>query len=410
MSEKNEDTGDAPESAAAAAQNEVTATPESAADATPAPESASASGPAAGRIDTPDVTADSVPAEDAVSAADPVSATDDEAVGPESGPTDRLPAAGSEPTTDELRAQPGPPPGDPVTGPMTKRLPGTGFTRIDDQVPVIADDQPPVPDPADQVVRSRPQRKKMWRTAALITTAVVLLGVIAGVGTELYLRHRVTSCLESAFTNLTGTSTTVSVPRGLMLGAWFSGHVDWVQVDTNDASSGSAMRLHARADEVARDGRSAQSLRGTTYIPYSRVQELADQGNAASGGAEAAQIQSITGNGDAGTITIDSSYRMLFLSVPATVVLKPVTTDNGNVDFRVEEAKTFGIGLPNNFAQQIVDQVAEGMFGPLFTQIKVKNLKVTDQGVEFSFAGDDVNLQAASVGGGNLVTGADKCT
>lgn len=354
--------------------------------------------PATGEPATDDLPAMEVSSSDSASSDTP----------PESGT-----AAGSsdsaepgDPTTDELIAQrgfppPGAParrgPGEPPTHPFTKELPPDAFAPIDD--PMAAPPLAGAPLAADQaagdhgVVRTKPSPKRKWRTAALITAAVVLLGVIAGVGTELYIRHKVTSCLETSFTNLTGTSTSVSIPRGLMLAAWFRGDVAWVQVDTNDSANSTAMRLHARANEVSRDGRSVQSLNGTAFVPYSRVQELADEG--ASNGE--ATIEKITGNAAEGTVSVDSTYRVVFVSVPATVVMKPTAT-GGKVDFAVQKANTFGIGLPNDFAQNIVDQVTDSMFGPLFQQIQVDSLKVTDQGIDFAFSGRDVNLQAASTG------------
>lgn len=311
----------------------------------------------------------------------------------------------AEPSTDELTVQRGTPVptaptlADVPTNPHTKVLPGDDFESFG--APALAGlalgSDPVAAGQPSGVVRTVPRPKRTWRTAALVTAAVLLLAVIAGVGTELYIRHKVTSCLETAFSNLTGTSTSVSIPRGPMLAAWFSGDVAWVQVDTNDSADSTAMRLHARANEVARDGRTAQSLGGTAYVPYSRVQELADQG----GANGAATIDRITGSAGEGTVTVDSTYRVVFVSVPATVVMKPATVD-GKVEFPVQEAKTFGIGLPADFAQQIVDQVTEGMFGPLFAQIKVDTLKVTDLGIEFAFSGQNVNLQAASTGTQNL--------
>lgn len=287
-----------------------------------------------------------------------------------------------------------PAPDRPSTRPVTAQQPiGTG-ADTGDFAPMPA--SPPTGE-TPVVRRSSPKGRRPWRTAALITAAVLLLVVIAGAGTELYLRNRVTNCMESAFGNLTGTSTTVSVPRGPMIFAWLGGDLDWVQVDTNDSANGSAMRLHARADEVASDGRTAKSLRGSAFVPFERVKELADQ----QPGGEA-QIESVTGSGADGTLTVEANYPVTFLSVPATVAVKPTLT-GGKVTFQVTEAKAFGIGLPNDFAQGIVDQIAEAMLGPLFNEIAVDDLKVTDQGIEFTFAGDDVNLQAASQGSGTEV-------
>lgn len=320
----------------------------------------------------------------------------------------------ADPTTDELPAQDSGrtgPPTDPLApgpvaarGPAEDKPPTKPVTHAFGEEAYSALDAEPVPQPGEvPVVKSSPKARRTWRTVGLVTAAVLLLAVIGGVGTELYLRNKVTGCLEGAFSDLTGTSTTVSVSRGPLLLAWMRGNVDWVQVDTDDASAGTAMRLHARATDVSRDGRTVQHLQGEAYVPYDRVVELTKEDT----GSEIS-IDSIKGDGDAGTITIDSRYRLAFLAIPATVVLKPVL-NGGRVDFEVQDAKAFGIGLPNDFAQQLVDQVATAMLGPLFDEIEVEDLKATDKGIEFHFAGDDVNMQAASAGT-TSTSGASACT
>ncbi len=326
---------------------------------------------------------------------------------------DLEPAVPVDPVTDELPAQPADQAGartdplavpvvdsggaaeKPTTKPVTQAFGGEAYSAVEVE---------PVPPAGESpVVTSSPKARRTWRTVGLVTAAVLLLAVIGGVGTELYLRNKVTGCLEGAFSDLTGTSTTVSVPRGPLLLAWMQGNVDWVQVDTDDSGSGTEMRLHARATDVSRDGRTVQRLQGEAYVPYERVVELtkADTGGEIT-------VDSIKGDGDTGTITIDSRYRLAFLAIPATVVLKPVL-NGGRVDFEVQDAKAFGIGLPNDFAQELVDQVATAMLGPLFDEIEVEDLKATDKGIEFHFAGDDVNMQAASAGT-TSTSGASACT
>ena len=236
------------------------------------------------------------------------------------------------------------------------------------------------------------------RTVALVSVATLLLVLIGGVGTELYLRHRVTTCLENAFGGLTGVDTDVSMPRKLMLQNWMSGDVPWVQVDTNDSGQAAHMRLHTRAENVSTDGKSVQRLSGEAFVPYDHIQTLAAQNQ------DGPTVDKVTGNAGEGTLTIDSDYTVLIVDVPATVEVKPVLK-NGKVTFDVVKASAVGISLPNDFAQGIVDQVSEGMLGPLFEEIQVDSMKVTDQGIQFTFQGDDVNLQAAA-----QLTGTDtKC-
>ncbi|MCK0438676.1 DUF2993 domain-containing protein [Gordonia alkaliphila] len=350
--------------------------------------------------ETPDAAASDAAASDVeIPAPESAAAETAEAENPVSAgsePTTSL----SEPTTDSLPVVPPPPAvGLPGTRPVTQQMPAADLGAGEFEEFAQASG------PSSTVVRSSPRRSRLGksrgRTIGLVATALVLLVIIAGVSTELYVRNRVTGCLEDAFGNLTGTSTSVSVPRGPMLAAWFTGSVAWVQIDTNDSSSGTAMRLHARADDVARDGRSVKSLRGSAFIPYDRVQEMAAD-NGSGQQTSGAEIQSVTGNAD-GTMTIDASYPVAFFSVPATVVIRPTQVD-GKVEFRVEETTAFGIGLPNDFAQEMVDQVTDAMLGPLFAEISVDDLKVSDRGIEVTFSGQDVNLQAASAVTGGQTT------
>ncbi|MFT4087328.1 MAG: LmeA family phospholipid-binding protein [Gordonia sp. (in: high G+C Gram-positive bacteria)] len=262
------------------------------------------------------------------------------------------------------------------------------------EVPVAS--SPEVP-----VVKSAPSRRGKWRTVGLISAAVVLLLVIGSVGSELYIRHRVSSCIQTAFTNLTGTPTDVSISRRPMLFAWFGGDVPWVQVDTVDGDKANTTTLHVRAENVSSDGTTVKSLRGHAFVSYDRVSELASESKDAN-----PKVESITGDAGSGTIEIKSTFTLSILSVPAEVTVKPVLKD-GQVEFEVQKASALVFGLPNDFAQNIVDQVSDGMMGPMFKQIKVENLKVTNKGMDFAFEGENVNLRdGAEVSGGS---GAAKC-
>ncbi|WP_440713987.1 LmeA family phospholipid-binding protein [Gordonia sp. FQ] len=316
-------------------------------------------------------------------------------------PTDHVPVAPKHATQEPAVSEPE---ARPATRPVTAEYPAAGDSGV-----FAAPPADPASAPASSgsttgttpVVRTK---RRLWRTVTLSVVAVLLLVVISGVGTELYLRHRVQSCLENAFKDMTGTSTDVSMPRGSMLLAWMRGEVAWVQVDTNDSGNGSAMRLHARATDVSSNGKTVRTLRGTAYVPYSRVKAMADEGGSAGG---APTIDSVTGSAADRSMTIDSNVPVAFLSVPATVVLLPTKTTDGKVEFQVKEAKAFGIGVPNDFAQDLVDQTTQAMLGPLFQEIQVNELTVSDQGIEFGFSGDDVNLQAASA---STSGGGGKCT
>ncbi|WOC12768.1 LmeA family phospholipid-binding protein [Gordonia sp. MP11Mi] len=299
---------------------------------------------------------------------------------------------------DQNRIQPRPPAHarpDPAThaysksNPSTRQMetPGTGEFGPIGTDPTLPTSPPDVP-----VTRSAPAAGKHGRrrTYALVAAAIVLLLVIAGVGTELYMRNKVTGCIENAFGDLTGASTEVSVSRKPMLLSVLGSSVPWVQVDTSDGAP-TDMRLHARAEGISTDGGTVDHLDGNGYLPYKRITELSNDSSTESG----AKITGITADDKAGTIKISTEVPIAIISVPATVTLKPKLT-NGAVDFQVTDATALMFGLPSDFAQPIVDQVTDSMFGPLFKQIKVDKFTVTKTGIDFSFAGDDVNLKEAA--------------
>lgn len=270
----------------------------------------------------------------------------------------------------------------------------------------------PIPPEAQPgVVSSAPaKRRSTGKIVALASVAVVLVLVIAAVGSELYLRNQATDCMESAFTDLTGTETSVSLSRKPMLLQGFGNDIPFVQIDTADEPG--QMRLHARAEGITGDGDTTniRSLVGTGFIPFDRVVAMSESataspdpstsgngGNGASSLMQGASIESITGNAADGTIKVDSAVQLAFLPIPVSTTIKPVLQD-GRVDFEVVEANAFIFGIPSDFAQQVVDSVSDSMFGPLFDEVTVQNMKVTDQGVDFAVDGQDVALSGQMTG------------
>ena len=307
------------------------------------------------------------------------------------GPIDQnrvQPQAPQQPQSQQPPSQPEPPThAYSQANPSTKQLqaPETGEFEPTGTTPAG-------PPPSAPVARSAPagDKKRRRRTYSLVALALVLVVIIAGVGTELYMRNKVTGCIENAFGDLTGASTDVSVSRKPMLLSVFGSDVPWVQVDTSDGDAAD-MRLHARAEGISTDGGTVQHLEGNGILPYNRITELSNSSETQG----SAKITGITADEQAGTIKVSTEVPIAIISVPATVTLKPKLTD-GAVSFQVTDATALMFGLPSDFAQPIVDQVTQSMFGPLFKQIKVDKFTVGKTGVDFSFTGDDVNMKAAS--------------
>ncbi|EGD54385.1 LmeA family phospholipid-binding protein [Gordonia neofelifaecis] len=347
-----------------------------------------AAAPAPSDADTAAVTpSEPGPAEQATESPAPedTSATEELSAGRHSAPDD---TPTGEVVTGPIRYQP-----DPQTQAYSQsgKPPTRQMDALDSEAFAPIPSGPPMPPPTspDAPIKSSPARKRgRGRTIGLIAAAVVLLIVIAGVGSELYIRHKVTNCLQTSFENLTGTGTDVSVSRKPMLLTMMDGDVPWVQVDTTGGGN-DTMQLHARAEGISTDGGTVKSLDGNGFLPYERIKTMSSGEN----GSPA--IESIPADPKAGTLKIETTVTVAILPVPATVTLKPVLKD-GAVSFEVEDATALVFGLPKDFAQPIVDQVTNAMFGPLFKQIKVTKLDVGQTGIDFAFSGQDVNLKSAA--------------
>ena len=284
-------------------------------------------------------------------------------------------------------------------------------------------------DPAGEPVLTSPVRRR--RTAKIIgitAAALVLVLVIGAVASELILRKRVTDCLEQQFSSLTGVPTTVSLSKKPMLLQATGSEIPWVQVDT--ANDSAATRLHIRADRIdaESDKTTVGSLDGSGYVPFSRVVELGKQetggsgtgtGGTGTGGSgtgtdqsgaggivSGANIESITGNEADGTVDVSTSFNLGFIPIPVSATIKP-TTENGHIKFEVVKANALVFGIPSDYAQQIVDGVSKTMFGPFFDQVNVKNLKVTNDGVDFAVDGDNLTLTNSATGANDNSNGCN---
>jgi hypothetical protein len=273
----------------------------------------------------------------------------------------------------------------------------------------------PPPDPARGPITPERPKRRTGVIAGFLALSLVLVLVIAGLGSELYIRNKAQDCLEESFGDLTGASTSVTLSKKPMLLQWASGTVPYVQVDTSNEGE-SAMRLHARADDIKNGDNETTigELRGAGYVPFARIMELSQtpQGEAtepsdpSSGGGLAGllgamgggmTVESVTGDADAGTITIKGNFQLLMLPIPAEAELKPVT-ENGKLTFEVVEASAATLGIPNSWAQALVDQISAGLFPPLFDDLTFEQLTVSDKGVEFAVSGNDLALNEQTVG------------
>lgn len=288
----------------------------------------------------------------------------------------------------------GPPPAGPPPGSIPNDDPGSG----------------------DGVTPQRPKRRT-GLIVGVVAASIVLLLVISGVGSELYLRSKAKDCMEQSFGELTGASTSVTLSKKPMLLQWASGNIPYVQVDTSDEGD-SDMKLHARGDDITAGDNTTTigGLKGDGYVPFGRIMELSQQGQETTtqpttpspdqgGGLSGLlgsmgggmTVESVTGNAAAGTVTLKANFSLLGIPIPAETELKPITKD-GKLTFEVVKASALTLGIPNSWAQTLVDQVSAGLFPPLFDDVSFDKLSVSDKGVEFAFSGKDIALTQENVG------------
>ncbi|GAB87320.1 hypothetical protein RVF83_09020 [Gordonia rubripertincta] len=318
---------------------------------------------------------------------------------PETGETEQFPTA---PIAPGAQAYSSVPPSAADTTDLSGGLGQPGTSQFaPGETPYGDDSSEPLQTPGSGPVLTSPRKRRSTKKiVALSTIAVLLLVVIGAVGSELYLRNKVTNCLEESFSGLTGVPTSVSLSRKPII-LQGSGDVPYVQVDTKDGSDPQGVRLHMRADGISGDNSSTdiRSLRGDGFIPYERIVELSKEGAPAGAGGQSTgngaspvgSVEEITGNAADGTFEVQAGFPVMFFSVPVSATIKPVLK-GGRVEFEVVKASALVFGIPPDFAQQIVDQITTSALGPFFDEVQVDQLKVTDTGLEFAISGSDVQL------------------
>lgn len=258
---------------------------------------------------------------------------------------------------------------------------------------------PTGPQPA--VVAKAPGRRHLGKIIALVSIAVILLVVIAGVGTELYLRHKVKDCVAQGVSDFTGSDVDVSLSGKPVILQAVTGDIPYVQVDTRDkAGATDTTRLHMRLDELSskNDTSTIGRVTGNGFVSFSRVQAMSTtaQGQTegqTGGDTGGSGLTSLKGNEADGTIDVDATVTALIFPIPVSVKLKPEVA-NGKLSFKVVDAKAASfVDIPDNYAQGIVDQISKSMFGDTFDSLTFASVKVAADGVNFDVTGENLQLK-----------------
>lgn len=151
------------------------------------------------------------------------------------------------------------------------RVPTTPFDHGEDTAH-LGGQTPPPAGHGGGVVASSPSRRNRGKILAWTSATLALVLVIGLVGSELFFRNRAQSCMEKAFSDLTGSPTNVALSKKPVLLQAMSNEFPYVQVDTKN-ESGTGMTLHARAEGIQRSGddTTIRSLDGTGSVQIGRA-------------------------------------------------------------------------------------------------------------------------------------------
>lgn len=304
--------------------------------------------------------------------------------------------------------------------------PGTEYPAVPGYGPPSGPPPPGTDDtsgPAGDPPRPAKPRRRVGMIVTISALVLVLVLVIAGVGSELYLRNATKDCLEQSFSDVTGSSASVSLSKKPMLLQAATKEVPYVQIDTS-GDDGSAISLHGRADNIKgiSDGSTIGRLAATGSVPFARIVELSKQTSQQSTDTAGQQstglgglfgdftLDSLSGDPSTGTITVNAGVSVAgLISIPVSTEIKPVTT-GGKIDFQVVKASALVFGIPSNFAQTLVDGVSKSLFPPLFDELSIDKLAVTSTGVDFAVTGTDVPLDQNTLGSTSGSQGQTTCT
>lgn len=232
-------------------------------------------------------------------------------------------------------------------------------------------------------------------TAALIVLAVAAATLLAvGVGGEFYVRNSVSKCIAEAIEEEAGGPVSVGFgPAPILLSA-FTHRVGRVDVDSTSmdlrSPNGTVLRgiaLDARISDITlpRDGRDGTAGSSTATVDWPAEAMLRSLQDLPFGFA----VTDVDADEDADRLTVE------FLAGVGTLVLTP-RIEGGAVTMEVVEVSALGLGLPSDFAQQIIDRLAQDLADyPL--EMRPTDVSVSGSGLHISLRGGHASLEADTV-------------
>lgn len=220
---------------------------------------------------------------------------------------------------------------------------------------------------------------------ALLLIAVFVGGVL--LAAEGFTRAHVVAHVQQRFHDVAGIPAVVTFGATPLIWQSIARSVGVVEIVTVDSADD--LRVQIRVDGITGDD-AASTLRVVTchgHVPYPRLVELISERDLF--GESPHKLMRIRGNASRRTIRVDLVARTGLLTMPVTVTLRPELDVDG-LSFRVLKVHTILFGLPTNFAQGIVDDVADTLRQSVAKFVTIERVSVGDTGFDFYLRGEQV--------------------
>ncbi|MGX9293315.1 LmeA family phospholipid-binding protein [Tsukamurella paurometabola] len=221
------------------------------------------------------------------------------------------------------------------------------------------------------------KKRSTGKLIGLAAAGVVAVLVILLVGSELYIRNHVQSCLADNIKKGTSASDVkVSFEKTPMLIQNASGKIPSIDIQIDGMQGTSGLNAHLL-------------LKGVEPSGDNKVDDVTILGTFTADGIKNKVVSSgvisdpkVSLNSSANQIEISGTAVIL----PVTVNLKPTIKDN-KVVLTASKASVFGIGVPDDLAQQLITAVADI---PTPNGLTASDLKMTDEGISLRYSGQNV--------------------
>lgn len=225
----------------------------------------------------------------------------------------------------------------------------------------------------------KPAKKKLSKGKIIGLSAVglVALLVILLVGSELYIRNHVQNCLaDNVKQGTQAENVDVSFAKTPMLIQNASGKISSIdiQIDGMQNTPGLNAHLLLKGVEPSGDNKVDDATILGTFTADGIKNKVA--------GSQVISDPKVTLNTAENQIEISGTAVIL----PVTVNLKPTIKDN-KVVLTASKASVFGIGVPDDLAQQLITAVADI---PTPKGLTASDLKMTEEGISMRYSGQNV--------------------